>query len=223
MARDPPVDSTNDDVRRVFDKIAGHYDRQMTSWERRLFRGSREWAVGHARGRVVEIAIGTGLNLPLYPPDVTVIGIELSEQMLVLAHRRAAEAGLADRVELRLGDVQALDLPDGCADTVVSTFTLCSIPDPGAAVREAYRILRPSGQMVLAEHGPSSNAIIRAGMRLIDPLAVRFGADHLTRDPRPLLEQAGFRIDTVDRASVGISFRVLATRAPAESDTTEAG
>jgi ubiquinone/menaquinone biosynthesis C-methylase UbiE len=206
------MDSTNADVQRVFDKIAGRYDRQMAFWERRLFRGSRQWAVGQARGRVVEIAVGTGLNLPLYPAEVTVIGIELSEPMLGLARERAAEAGLTDRTELRQGDAQALDLPDVCADTVVSTFSLCTIPDPAAAVREAYRILRPGGQILLAEHGPSSNTVIRAGMRAAEPLTVRFGADHLTRDPRLLLEQAGFHIDTTERRTVGVSFRVRATR-----------
>jgi ubiquinone/menaquinone biosynthesis C-methylase UbiE len=204
------VESTNADVRRVFDKIAGNYDQQIAFWERRLFKGSRQWVTSRARGEVVEIAVGTGLNLPLYPADVTVIGIELSEQMLLRARRRAAEAKL--RVDLRQGDAQALDLPDACADTVVSTFTLCSIPDPAAAVREAYRILRPGGRMVLAEHGPSSNVLLRGAMRLAEPATVRFGADHLTRDPRPLLSQAGFHLDEVHREKSGVSFRVLATR-----------
>lgn len=203
---------TNSDVRRVFDKVADRYDRQMATWERRLFAGSRQWVVDQARGQVVEIAVGTGLNLPLYAPGTAVIGIELSPEMLRIAQRRVIEAGLGDRVEVRQGDVQALDLPDGCADTVVSTFTLCAIPDPAAALAEAYRMLRPGGRIVMAEHGPSSVAVIRAGMRLVEPLAVRLAADHLTRDPRPLLERAGFVIETVTRATAGISFRVLATR-----------
>ncbi|MEU6414649.1 methyltransferase domain-containing protein [Microbispora sp. NPDC046933] len=204
--------TTDADVRRVFDRMADRYDGQMLAWERRLFPGSREWAVGQARGRVVEIAVGTGLNLPLYGPDATVIGIELSERMLELARRRVALAGLGERVELRQGDVQRLDLPDGSADTVLSTFTMCTIPDPVAAAREAYRVLRPGGRFVLAEHGPSSNPLIRAGMRLVEPLFVRFEADHLTRDPRPFLEQAGFQIESVDRMTRGICFRVLAVR-----------
>ena len=206
------MDVTNADVRRVFDKFADRYDRQMNFWERLLFPGSRQWAVDQARGRVVEIAVGTGLNLPLYSADTQVIGIELSEQMLKLARRRVVEAGLGDRVELRQGDVQALELDDGCADTVVSTFTICTIPNPAAAIDEARRVLRPGGRFVLAEHGPSSVTLIRAGMRLLEPLTVRLGADHLTRDPRPLLERAGFEIETVARAKAGISFRIAATR-----------
>ncbi|MEO3860663.1 methyltransferase domain-containing protein [Acrocarpospora sp. B8E8] len=204
--------TTGADVRRVFDRIADRYDNQMQAWERRLFPGSREWAVGEARGHVVEIAVGTGLNLPLYGPDVTVVGIELSEPMLELARRRVARLGLGERVELRQGDVQHLELPDGIADTVLSTFTMCTIPDPAAAAREAYRVLKPGGRFVLAEHGPSSNLIIRAGMRLVEPLFVRFAADYLTRDPRPFLEQAGFQIESVSRMTRGVSFRVVAVR-----------
>ncbi|WP_182877835.1 class I SAM-dependent methyltransferase [Microbispora sp. H10670] len=204
--------TTDADVRRVFDRIADRYDDQMRAWERRLFPGSREWAVGQARGHVVEIAVGTGLNLPLYDAGTTVIGIELSERMLDLARRRVALAGLGARVELRQGDVQRLDLPDGIADTVLSTFTMCTIPDPAAAAREAYRVLRPGGRFVLAEHGPARNPVLRAGMRLVEPLFVRFEADHLTRDPRPYLERAGFRIESVTRTARGVGFRVLAVR-----------
>ncbi|MGW5265011.1 class I SAM-dependent methyltransferase [Microbispora sp. NPDC004025] len=204
--------TTDDDVRRVFDRLADRYDGQMLTWERRLLPGSREWAVGQARGHVVEIAVGTGLNLPLYDAGTTVVGIELSERMLELARRRAARAGLGERVELRQGDVQRLDLADGVADTVVSTFTMCTIPDPAAAAREAHRVLRPGGRFVLAEHGPSSNPVIRAGMRLAEPLFVRSAADYLTRDPRPFLEQAGFELESVTRTTRGIGFRVLAVR-----------
>ncbi|ETK34070.1 class I SAM-dependent methyltransferase [Microbispora sp. ATCC PTA-5024] len=203
---------TDADVRRVFDRMADRYDDQMQAWERRLFPGSREWAVAQARGHVVEIAAGTGLNLPLYADDVTVVGIELSERMLDLARRRLATAGLGDRMELRQGDAQRLDLPDGVADTVVSTFTMCTIPDPLAAAREASRVLKPGGRFVLAEHGPASNPVLRAGMRLVEPLFLRFAADHLTRDPRTFLEEAGFHIESVSRTSRGVGFRVLAVR-----------
>lgn len=203
---------TTERVRQVFDAFADQYDRQMARWEPLLFPGSRQWAVAQAQGRVVEIAVGTGLNLPLYPPDVTVVGIDLSDRMLDVARRRVAEHGLHERVELRRGDVQALDLPDGSADTVVSTFTLCTIPDPVAAVREAHRVLRPGGRFVLAEHGPAWNPVLRAGMRLAERLTIRLVADHLTRKPTTYLESAGFRIDTVSRARAGVSFRVVATR-----------
>ncbi|GIH23238.1 ubiquinone/menaquinone biosynthesis methyltransferase [Acrocarpospora phusangensis] len=204
--------STENDVRRVFDRVADDYDRQMAVWERRLLKGAREWAVGQVRGHVVEIGVGSGLNIPLYPGDVTVVGVELSERMLSLARRRAVRAGLGDRVELVQGDAQRLSLSDGVADTVLSTFTMCTIPDPAAAAREAHRVLKPGGRFVLAEHGPSSNPLLRTAMRLIEPLTVRKDADYLTRDPRPYLEEAGFRIEEVRRSAAGVCFRVLAVR-----------
>jgi ubiquinone/menaquinone biosynthesis C-methylase UbiE len=201
----------NEKIAEVFDKEARRYDRQMGLFERFVLGSAREWAIAQARGRVVEIAVGTGLNLPLYPADIErVVGVDLSEEMLALARRRVDEQRL-DRVELHHGDVQALDLPDASADTVVSTFTYCTIPDPLRASEEAYRILTPGGRFVLAEHGPSTNAIARTFMRAAEPLSVLFQADHLMRDPVPYLQVAGFTIDEVHRSGRGgIVFRVLA-------------
>jgi ubiquinone/menaquinone biosynthesis C-methylase UbiE len=181
--------------------------------ERLLFDGSRSWAVSRARGRVVEIGVGTGLNLPLYGPTVDhIVGVELSEGMLALARRRVTDDKLS-RVQLRQGDAQALDLPEESADTVVSTFTFCSIPDPGAAARAAYRVLVPGGRSVPAEHGPSRHAVGRALLRAVEPLCLRFSADHLARDPVPYLQGAGFVVDDLERAGRGgIAFRVLAHR-----------
>ncbi|MFF0816836.1 class I SAM-dependent methyltransferase [Rhodococcus sp. NPDC003318] len=199
----------NDKVERVFDRLARHYERQMTRVEKLVLGPAREWAVSHARGRVLEIAVGSGLNLALYGDDVTsVVGVDLSSEMLDLARAKVVDA---DRIELRQGDVQALDLPDASVDTVVSTYTYCTIPDPGRASAEAYRVLVPGGRIVLAEHGPSTNSIVRVVMRAVEPLAVLLDADHLTRDPVPYLRDAGFTVDDVQRTGRGgIVFRVLA-------------
>jgi ubiquinone/menaquinone biosynthesis C-methylase UbiE len=199
-------------IGQVFDKMARKYDRQMGFWERILFGDTRQWATSQAHGDVLEIAVGTGLNLPHYSADTRIVGIDLSEGMLDIARKRVANLGLADRIELRQGNVQALDLPDASIDTVVSTFTFCTIPDPAAAAREARRVLRPGGQFVLVEHGPSSHGWMLAGMRLIERLTVRFGADHLTRDPEPYLAAAGFDRSEVRRSKGGIVFRVLARK-----------
>ncbi|AWK76774.1 SAM-dependent methyltransferase (plasmid) [Rhodococcus oxybenzonivorans] len=201
----------NAKVEKVFDAMARHYDTQMGFFERFVLGPARGWAVAQARGRVLEIAVGTGLNLPLYGPQVeSVIGVDLSEGMLDVARRRIADYRL-DRVEVRRGDAQALDVPDASVDTVISTFTYCAIPDPLKASEEALRVLVPGGQMVLAEHGPATNRLGLTLMRAVEPLSVRFGTDHLTRDPRPYLDRAGFVIDTVHRSGMGsIGFRILA-------------
>jgi ubiquinone/menaquinone biosynthesis C-methylase UbiE len=186
----------------------------MGFFERYVLGDARQWAVSRARGQVVEIAVGTGLNLPRYPAAVShVIGIELSEPMLAIARNRVTDSGLAGRAEVRAGDVQALDLQDESADTVVSTYTYCTIPDPLAASREAWRVLRPGGVLVMAEHGPSTNPVARAVMRVAEPLSVRFGADHLLRDPRPYIQAAGFKVDETHRQGrAGVVFRVLARK-----------
>lgn len=201
----------NDRVAQVFDAMALQYDSRIDVVERRLLGRPRQWAVEHARGRVLELAVGTGLNLPLYGPAATeVLGVDISEGMLDLARSRISDGDL-DRCEVRRCDVQALDVPDDSVDTVLSTITFCTIPDPLRAATEALRVLVPGGRAVLAEHGPSTSRALTAMMRVVEPISIRFGADHLTRDPVRYLMEAGFVIDEVQRAGfAGIGIRVLA-------------
>ena len=197
-----------DRVRAIFEKEAPKYDRSMGIWERVLLGDVRQWACPRAHGEVLEIAIGTGLNLPHYPADVRLTGIEFSPAMLDIARRRAAE--LHRDIDLLLGDAQALEFPDNSFDTVTCTLSLCTIPDDRAAVAEARRVLRPGGRFVLLEHVRSTRPVIRAAERLLDPLAVRFGGDHLAREPLEHLAAEGFTIDELERSKLGIVERVAA-------------
>ncbi len=209
MGREP----TRDRVESHFDRSAAAYDRGMGMIERQILGQHRTWATSHASGRVLELAVGTGLNLALYPAAVTsVIGVELSRQMLARAQARIDIEQLSNR-SVRRGDVQRLDLPDDSVDTVVSTYTLCTIPDPAQALAEAWRVLSPGGALVLLEHGPSANRLARAGQRLINPLAVRLAADSLLRDPVELARAAGFDVLAADRAGwAAVVYRVLARK-----------
>jgi ubiquinone/menaquinone biosynthesis C-methylase UbiE len=195
-------------VRAVQDKQAPKYDRQISFFERVLFGDGRAWVCSQARGRVLELACGTARNLPFYPADVELTGIELSPQMLAIARQRAERLG--HPADLRLGDVQALDLPDERFDTVACTLGFCTIPDTRAAAAEAFRVLRPGGQLLLLEHVRSPIAIVRAGQTLLEPLAVRFEADHLVREPMDYLPGVGFEIDEVERSKWGIVERLRA-------------
>jgi ubiquinone/menaquinone biosynthesis C-methylase UbiE len=195
-------------VRRIQDKEAPRYDRQMGFFDWILFAGGREWACSQVNGEVLELAVGTGRNLPYYPADIRLTGIELSPQMLEIGKKRAAELG--HDVELRIGDAQALEFEDESFDTAIITFGLCTIPDDREAASEVHRVLRPGGRLVLVEHVRSTRRAVRAVQRALDPLAVRFAADHLMRDPLDYLGNVGFEIESVQRLKAGIVERVVA-------------
>ena len=195
-------------VRVVQDKHAGGYDRQIAFFERILFGDGRAWVCSQARGRTLELAAGTARNLPFYPPDVEVIGVELSPEMLARGRERARRLG--HPADLRLGDVQSLEFDNDSFDTVTCTLGFCTIPDTTTAALEAYRVLRPGGQLLMLEHVRSPVRSVRAGQRLLEPLAARFEADHLLREPLDYLPGVGFEVDEVKRSKWGIVERLRA-------------
>jgi ubiquinone/menaquinone biosynthesis C-methylase UbiE len=198
-------------VRRLWERAAPRFDKSMGFFERVLFQGGREWVCSQAEGEVLEIAVGSGRNFPYYPADIRLTGIEISEGMLALARARAAELGR--QFDLRLGDAQSLDFADASFDTVVCTFSLCSIPDDARAVAEARRVLRPGGRLLLIEHVRSPSRPVRAVQRLLDPLTVRFEGDHLLREPLDHLKTEAFEVERFERLKSGIVERAAARKA----------
>jgi SAM-dependent methyltransferase len=126
--------------------------------------------------------------------------------------REGRQAELGRAADLRLGDAQRLEFGDESFDTVVSTLSLCTIPDHAEAVREAYRVLRPDGRFLLLEHVRSAHLAVRLVQRMLDPLAVRFAADHLVREPLDQLVVAGFEIERLERSKWGIVERIAARK-----------
>lgn len=156
-------------------------------------REQRDRVVPRAQGRVLEIGIGTGLNLPHYDPMrvTSIVGVDPSAQMHRLARRRLDRTSL--RVELVALSAERLPLEDRSFDTVVCTFTLCTIPDPLAALKEMRRVLRPDGRLLYAEHGRSPDAAVRRWQSRLQPLWGRIaGGCQLGRDIEALLEAGGF-------------------------------
>jgi len=210
--RSCPVPNETDRIRRIFDKQAPKYDRTMARFERLLFKGTREWVCSQADGDVLEIAAGTARNAEHYPVGTRLTAVELSPEMAELGRRHAADVGR--EMDMRVGDAESLDFPDGSFDTVVCTFGLCTIPDDRAAVREAKRVLRPGGRILLAEHVRSPNPVMRAVQRLLDPLAHRLGGDHLLREPLDHLRDEGFTIEQLKRSKAGY-VELVSARKPA--------
>jgi ubiquinone/menaquinone biosynthesis C-methylase UbiE len=200
-----------DRVREIFDASAAQYDKGMAFTEKLFFGDGRAWACSQARGQVLEIAIGTGLNLPFYPADVELTGIEISPAMLEIARRRAQSLGR--QIKLVVGDAQALPFPEQRFDTVVCTIALCSIPDDRQAVAEAWRVLRQGGRFVALEHVRSPNIIIRGLERLLESYTLRTQADHLLREPVETAQATGFSIEYLKRQKLGIVERLIARKA----------
>jgi|SRR5262245_20463004 len=188
-------------VRRIFDKQAPKYDESMSRFERWLFAGNREWVAARAEGRVLDIAAGTARNLPYFPAGASVTGIELSPEMAAIGRQRAEDLGR--EFEMVVGDATDLPFADESFDTVVCTYGLCTIPNDAAAVREANRVLRPGGRILLAEHVRSPNPVVRTLQRIAEPFAHRFGGDHLLREPLDHLAAERFEVDELERQRAG--------------------
>jgi ubiquinone/menaquinone biosynthesis C-methylase UbiE len=197
--------------RETYRREAGRYDRSMAVGERFLFgTGHRTWVCARARGRTLEVAIGTGLNLALYPPDVQLTGLDLSPEMLDRARRRADDLGRA--VDLREGDAQELPFPDASFDTVVCTYALCSVPDEVRTISEMERVLRPGGVLALVDHIRSSVPPILWIQRLLE-LGPRRIERELTRRPLLDVRAAGFEVVTSERFRLGMVERLVARTA----------
>lgn len=199
-------------VRRIYDASASRYDRKIAVPERLLFGSGRQWATSLAAGRTLEVAAGTGRNLPHYERHVPLTAIDLSERMLDLARQRALTLGRA--VDVGVADAQALPFADRSFDTVLATLALCSIPDDRAGVAEMARVLKPGGRLVLLEHVRSPLAAVRAVQRALEPLFLRLEADHLLREPEHRVQEAGLDIEHCERSKLGLVLRLVARKPP---------
>jgi len=137
-------------LRSLWEQYAPRYDHDTDFYDLLLLGDGRSWACSQASGQVLEVAIGTGRNLPFYPQGIQLTGIDFSPAMLALARERAAELGID--VTLLEADAQHLPFADNRFDTVVCTLALSSIPDPAAAINEMYRVLRLGGQLLVVGH-----------------------------------------------------------------------
>ena len=148
-----------------------------------------------ATGQVLDVGIGSGLNLPFYGDQVErVVGVDPSAELLHFAEERRRKT--TNSVELLRGSGEALPIEDRSIDTVVLTFTLCTVDNPRATLSEIRRVLRPNGRLLFAEHGRAPEAGVARWQDRLTPLWHRIaGGCHLNRKPDDLIRSTGFRID----------------------------
>lgn len=156
---------------------------------------TRSKVVPQAEGRVLEIGIGTGLNLSFYDAQQVsaIVGVDPAAQMQDRAQQRAAQISIpVEMIALELGQIQAAD---ASFDSIVCTFTLCTIPDPLAALLEMRRVLKPGGKLLFSEHGRAPDAKVRRWQDRLTPIWKPLaGGCHLNRDIPSLLQAGGFQI-----------------------------
>ncbi|MDX0509838.1 methyltransferase domain-containing protein [Sinorhizobium medicae] len=157
----------------------------------------RKRVVGAADGRVLEIGSGSGLNLPFYRRDVReILALEPDPALLAMA-RRVPHTEIP--VNFMEASAEAIPLDDNSIDTVVTTWTLCTIPGAAAALTEMRRVLRPQGKLLFVEHGLSPDLGVRWWQDRLTPIWGRIsGGCHLNRPIRSIIENGGFRIDRIE-------------------------
>ncbi|MGF1575797.1 MAG: class I SAM-dependent methyltransferase [Cyanophyceae cyanobacterium] len=159
-----------------------------------VYEGYRRDLLANAQGSILEIGFGTGLNLVCYPATVQAItAVDINPGMSPMAQRRIQQSGI--QVDLQVLDAQHLPMPDQQFDTVVSTWTLCSIPQIAKALQEIRRVLKPTGRFLFLEHGLSSTPGVQVWQRRLEPIQkVLADGCHLTRPIDHLIREQGFEI-----------------------------
>lgn len=160
----------------------------------------REKVVPMAEGLVLEVGIGSGLNIPYYDAAKVdkILGLDPSEELNRMALKVAEDKGIP--VEFILSGAEAMPLPDNHVDTVLVTFTICTIPEVAAANKEMLRVLKPGGKMIFCEHGLAPDTNVSKWQSRIDPIWGKIaGGCHLNRDIPGLITAAGFEIEAMEQ------------------------
>ena len=194
-------------VERAYELYAPVYD-FIFDW---IFAPGRSAAIRHLAARpeesILEVGIGTGLNLPLYPPDCRLTGIDLSSDMLDKAVERVEELAMPG-VRLKVMDATSLDFGDNEFDKAIATYTISAVPDPIAVLREMCRVVKPGGLIVLLNHFRSENRIVRLAEDIVAPVCTRLGwKSNLAM--KPLLAEVGLQPELVARVNMFNGWRLV--------------
>ncbi|PKR76647.1 SAM-dependent methyltransferase [Halalkalibacillus sediminis] len=180
-------------IKRRYNRISGVFDVMdhmiREEWRKELLK--------HAKGKVLEVGVGTGTNLKYYPSNVEVTGIDFSPKMLQKAREKADD--LAISVELIEMDAQQMDFPDNSFDTVVSTCVFCSVPDPVQGLKEIRRVTKPSGNIIMLEHMRSENEVVGKAMDLLNPIGLHIVGANINRKTMENIDKSGMKVENENR------------------------
>jgi demethylmenaquinone methyltransferase/2-methoxy-6-polyprenyl-1,4-benzoquinol methylase len=192
-----------------YDRISPIYDLMEAPVELFLFRKWRRAVLSDLHGSVLEVGTGTGKNLEYYPKDCKVTAIDISPKMLEHAKKRMA--GM-DNISLLVMDAEKLAFADNSFDYVITTFVLCSIPNPVAALREMRRVCKPDGLVINLEHMRSSNRMLTFLENVLNPISVFFMGVNLNRKTVENIKKAGFSVVEEKHLALRDVFRLIRSK-----------
>ena len=198
---------------RQYDRIARFYDCMELPMEMMSFSRWRRELLSDISGRILEVGVGTGKNLPYYPKDANLVAIDISTNMLAKAGKRSAT--LEVPVDLRVMDAESLDFPDRYFDYVVSTFVFCSVPDPIKGLKEIKRVLKPEGLALFLYHVRSEHEMIGIIMDILNPMVRTIIGPNINRRTVDNIRKAGLEITSIENKGMEIVKQIKARIPPA--------
>lgn len=197
------------EIRRIYNETTHSFNRRERIMESLVFRRYRKKLASKSKGRVLEVGIGTGRNLPFYPAGCEITGVDISEKMVEEGRIFALNLGIA--INLLVMDAENLGFNDNTFDTVLCTLSLCTVPNPIRALSEMKRVCKSEGRILLLEHVRSYNSFLSKVQDWLTPLNIRKIGCHLNRDTLENAKKAGLNVGYVEKHLVGTIYIIHAT------------
>jgi ubiquinone/menaquinone biosynthesis C-methylase UbiE len=194
-----------------YSRISNLYDIIEYPIEKFLLQKYREKVISRAQGKILEIGVGTGKNLPYYSRNSELTAIDFSSGMLEIAQRKQKRLNL-NHFNLLEMDVQKLSFQDNTFDTIVSTCVFCTVPEPEAGLKELYRVLKPGGKALFLEHMKSNWFIINIHLYLMNVFTKIILGTSMIRETQRNIEKSGFKIISVENLKLDILRFIIATK-----------
>ena len=183
----------NEVIKKRYNRISGIYELM----DRMIKEEWRKNLLSQATGKVLEVGIGTGANMPYYREDlVSLTGIDFSRGMLTHAIAKNKQGSFSFPIDLIEGDIQELPFPDEMFDSIVSTCVFCSVPDPVKGLKELRRVCKPTGSILMLEHMRSENKLVSGVMDVLNPLTVRLWGANINRETLKNIELSNLKVES---------------------------